>query len=157
MCWPVNCPVQGRNFEEVSAEVFLPPGNHQITVNTKLPPRGPATKKKKKPNYTKLPDDATKIIARESLINAPQIPIDKSIQPPLLGFINKWNATEKGVQRAYEWLRLHGPNGDPRELLRFVRYVNERSEPLDDLKKKITKSWKISPEDFDQKYRNWKP
>ena len=148
-------PVAGHDFEETSLQVFLTPGNHQITVNSKVLPRVKKKASSRKKVYQKLPENAAELVREGSLAHAATIPVDDSIRPPLLGTIHEWNKTEYAVQRAYEWLRLHGPDGDPKELDRFVRYVKDRSRPFVELLPRLTRQWGIDREEFERRYQKW--
>lgn len=144
--------VEGRSLTETSAYFFATPGSHQITFNVKVPPRSLKKKKPENEGYTVLPENAGEIVGKESLKRAPELDLPEQATAETRGMVLEWNRAEKGVQRAYEWLRLLGENGDPNEHERFKRYVSERSEALTELKPKIAEALSETVVEFEERY-----
>ncbi|MDF1816557.1 MAG: DUF1592 domain-containing protein [Verrucomicrobiales bacterium] len=145
----------GRDMAEVVLPVFLNPGSHQMAWNFKDYPKPKENRNKgKKPEYQPLPADASKIVTRESTAQAPKFVLTEEEEkiPNLKAAVKSWNKTESNVQRPYEWLRLHGPEGNPSELTRFHAYVIDRSKPLPANAKRIASLLGITPEDFYTRY-----
>lgn len=147
--------VDGRELQEDSATFFMTPGSHQVTLNVKLPPRELKKKGKDKesdPQYTVLPENANEIIGKESVKRSPELEMPEEPSGELRKLVLDWNRNEKGVQRAYEWLRLLGENGDPNQHARFKGYVAERLVPLEELKPKLAKEMGVSVKQFEKQY-----
>ncbi|NNE93543.1 MAG: DUF1587 domain-containing protein, partial [Verrucomicrobiales bacterium] len=147
--------IGGRNPEVQEIVAFLPKGSHQMAWNINLPPqaqRKPGGKAKtERKKYTELPKNANDIVSEESAKNAPKIPRTNQENPALKKLLDSWDRTQVGVQRPFEWLRLHGKNGNPSELQRFHGYVTERSKPLAKIEREIAAQLGIEPEDLRRK------
>ena len=138
------------NFEIVT---FVPKGTHQMAWNIKaFNRRGPQTRLKNPAAYPQPPEDAPQIITAQSKIRAPKFPRKGDEVAPLLGLINQYDAAQSGVQRAYEWLRIHGPDGDPRQLERFRNYVLDRMKSVDELRPKIAGLLGITEEELEKRF-----
>jgi len=148
-------PTRGRDFQIREEEVFLVPGIHQLALNTKLPPREKKKKGKAKaaPKYAPLPDDAPDLVTKNSATHKPFFPEDGFEDDVLRGKVRRYNSSQNNVQRAYEWLRLHGPDGDPREISRFKKYVDDRMVPVNEAGDEVAKLMGISREEFDRRFR----
>ena len=148
---------RGRELAEVTLPVFLNPGSHQMAFNFKpFPKRIPSGAASKMGTYKPLSKDAGTIVTRESKIRAPKFVLAKkeSEIPGLAGLVARWNGTEVGIQRPYEWLRLHGKDGNTAELNRFKSYVVDRSKSQESQREKIAKALGISIEQFQKRYEN---
>ena len=125
--------------------VFVPAGTHQMTWNIEKPITEERLSKKKpkkkdRKNYTSLPDDAKTIVTERSIKNAPTYPRTGDELARIKPLIRSIDAASRSVQRPIEWLRLLGPNGDPRDILRFKSYVVERTVNLNKAKRQLGKA-----------------
>ncbi|NNE90817.1 MAG: DUF1592 domain-containing protein, partial [Verrucomicrobiales bacterium] len=149
----VEIPGRAPEIREIVA--FLPKGSHQMAWNINLPPqaqRKPGGKgKTERKKYTELPKNANDIVSEESAKNAPKIPRTNQENSALKKLMDSWDRTQIGVQRPFEWLRLHGKNGNPSELQRFHGYVTERSKPLAKIEREIAVQIGIEPGDLRRK------
>ncbi|MCB1093538.1 MAG: DUF1595 domain-containing protein, partial [Verrucomicrobiae bacterium] len=145
--------VPGSDPGEFQIVTFLPGGSHQMAWNIKGFDRPQPTTKLKKPSaYPALPENASEIITSESTKRSPEWPRTGDEKAPLAGLLNQWDGRELNVQRAYEWLRLHGSNGDPRELERFRGYVFDRMKAVEEVKPKIAELLGLSLEEMEKRF-----
>ncbi len=146
--------VPDGRFGTFEIVTFLAKGSHQMAWNLKGANRSPNQPKLKKPEeYPQLPENANEIVGIESPKNAPRTPRTGDEKPPLLGFLNVYDSAQSGVQRPYEWIRLIGPDGDPRELERFRGFIVERMEAVNEARAKVIKQLGITGEEWDRRYR----
>ena len=146
-------PFAGRTFAVAGDEIFLLPGSHQLAVNTRLPPRERGDRAN--PVFRPLPKNASDLVGERAPKNAPRIPAGWAEEAELARLVARWNAIESSVQRPYEWIRLHGREGDWREIRRFKGYADERRALLDDLGDEIAAGLGMSRAAFDRRYREW--
>ena len=144
----------GTELKETVLPVFLNPGSYQMAWNFKSYPKAKPPKKSSR-NYKPLPADAGEIVNRKSKELAPRFQLDgEDLQnKELMAAVKRWDATEVGIQRPYEWLRLHGPKGNPAELSRFSGYVADRSKELISQEKKIAKLLGLSIDQLRGRYQ----
>lgn len=130
--------VPGGSPGDFEIVAFVPRGVHQMAWNIKnLPSPRDQDRLGKPETYSQPPENAAEIITTESRKRSPKVPRNGTEQPPLLGLLNQYDAAELGVQRAFEWLRLHGPEGDPGQLARFHGYVVDRRKSVDAIRPRI--------------------
>ncbi|NND96465.1 MAG: DUF1592 domain-containing protein [Pirellulaceae bacterium] len=159
--------VPGGDPDVYTTRVFVPAGTHQMTWNVQRPPvttKQLATKQEikrtdkatpnpdrpaKKIQYTQLPQDAGMIIGREALKRAPRCPPMPGASDKIKSLTKRVDQVSVAVQRPYEWLRLHGPNGDPSEIHRFRSYIIDRDKSLQEAKDVLARELKQSREEFD--------
>lgn len=138
------------DFEVIA---FLPKGGHQMAWNIKLPESSGSRQRLKKPEaYAPLPGDAAQVITEESKKRSPKVPRIGTEQGVLLNLMNRYDAAQLGVQRAYEWLRLYGPDGDPRQLERFHGYVVERTKSVEAIRSRLLAELREAGEIFDHRF-----
>lgn len=143
--------ISGREPEVAELDVFLPKGSHQMAWNINLEGLPKPAKKTPKKRYTVVPKNAGDIINRESKTQSPVFPASGDEPEVLRKKIQRWDANQSNVQRPYEWLRLHGENGDPSELKRFNAYVVDRSRVPNQLRTEISKALEMTEAEFDNK------
>ncbi|MDA7916013.1 DUF1592 domain-containing protein [Verrucomicrobia bacterium] len=120
-------------------QIFLPAGGHQMAWNIKSFPRKPNQKADKKKTFTVLSKDANEIIDRESTKNAPVIETPSDQTQETRSAYAQVNSASNGIQRPYEWLRLLGVNGSPKEIEKFIGFIEERTPSLDEALKNLAK------------------
>ncbi len=154
----VNDLVRGDVFvanpipEVVTIQAFAEKGAQQMAWNIQRPDyRKVAALQEERgdvPVFTVLPENASEIISAESQKNAPLWPVDPNADGKVSNLIRLVNRESYSVQRAYEWLRLHGANGDPDQILRFKGYVEDRLLPLEAAKENLAKELGLTMEEF---------
>jgi len=147
---------------------FVPRGTHQVAWNienpkvpkSKLPPGlaqvAPAKSSKK---YKKLPEDAAEIVEGKSAANAPKFPRDAGVQPErVVAAIDQFDRIYRSAQLSYEWLRLHGKDGDPAQLKLYIdraRGLSRRTNStLSSLAKALKEDRKKTKERFERANRD---
>ncbi len=146
--------VRGKGFSVVEQDIYLVPGIHQVAINTKVPPKKRLVKgaKKVEPKYAPLPDDAPDLVTKRSELNRPFFPTEGVEDEALLAILKRYNANQNNVQRAYEWLRLHGPEGKTREISRFKKYVRDRTVPAERYANQAAELMGIKRVEFDKRF-----
>ncbi len=149
--------------EVIVLRTFAEKGYQQIAWNIQKP-GGTALAKgvksaasPKKANYTVLPEDANAIVTRESGQEAPGWPITPDLSQEVRAAAQRANSSAGSVQRPYEWLNLHGENGNPHEIIRFRGYIAERSIPLHKHQQELARLLGLSREQFEQQWREQNP
>ena len=165
---------------EYSLTTFVPRGSHQMAWNIQIPspeqiqqalktlkqqgssnntaadePATPVTPQQEadKPReYTKIPNNAGSIVNVESQKNYPRYPAKGDEPKNTVAFIKTVDQTALGLQRPYEWLRLHGPDGEPSQLDRFTGYIEDRVRAYDKAKDTLAAALNETREQFDQRY-----
>lgn len=163
-----SIPFRGRDFAVSEQEVFLQPGDHQLAVNTRPLPRQKRDRKKKakkEPEHPPLPDNAIEIVRVKAIENAPSFALEpakktgaksddqRQERKKLEGLVAQWNRNQVNVQRPYEWLRLHGEDGDPREHRNFVRLMQGRAKGLEPLTEELVAALGMDRAAFERAFR----
>ncbi len=145
--------VPRQELEEFKLVVFLEAGSRQMAWNIQRPVFGSfgGVTLKDPADYPPLPENASEIIGRDSLRFGPQYPVKGDGDKDLSAAIRDVNRHLMNVQRAIEWLNLHGPEGDPREIERFRRYVKERTVDLDIEKDELAALLKVTRKEIDDR------
>ncbi|NQV28940.1 MAG: DUF1592 domain-containing protein [Rhodopirellula sp.] len=112
------------------------------------------TETAKRREYTKLPANANSIINVESARNHPRYPAKGDEPPEIVALIKTVDGAALDLQRPFEWLRLHGPNGEPSQLDRFTGYIEERVQTYDKAKLALAAALQITDEEFNKRYGN---
>ena len=169
---------------EYTLTAFVEKGSHQVAWNIQIPtadqlavaleeiqqrpgatssierePTEPVSPQKEtaseKPReYTKLPKNANTIINVESTKNHPRYPAKGDESKEIAALIRKLDSAALGLQRPYEWLRLHGVDGEPSQLDRFTGYIEDRIKTYDQAKTELATALNISKEEFNRQYGN---
>ena len=149
--------IAGREPQVAEIDVFLAKGSHQMAWNINLEGLPKPAKQAPEKKHTVVPKNAGEIINRESKTQSPVFPVKGNEPEELLKKIQRWDANQSNVQRPYEWLRLHGENGDPAELRRFNSYIIDRSRVPNELRTEISKELGITEAEFDKRVRATNP
>jgi hypothetical protein len=146
----------GRTMSEASTMGFVSPGTHQITMNVKLPPRE-LKKPGKKPKYTTPPENAPELVTSGAAVNSPEYRLLGDESEVAKAKVALFNRNHRNVQRAYEWLRLHGEKGNPREHERFKKYAADRLKPIGQMRLDAAEALGITPGEFDKRFAEMNP
>ncbi|MCB1237562.1 MAG: DUF1592 domain-containing protein [Verrucomicrobiae bacterium] len=139
-----------REYEFIS---FVARGSHQMAWNIKgFNRRQPATTLKKPSAYPQPPENAPQIITDESVKRSPTYPRPAKLEGNAESLLNMFDGRHRNVQRAYEWLRLVGPEGDPRELERFRNYVSDRLATVEEIAPKLAEALGIPVETLEKNF-----
>jgi len=160
----INDVVRGDFFvsspdpEVVTIQAFAEAGSQQVAFNIQRPDYRKVDELReeqlnKVTDYTVLPENASEIISTESQKHAPLWPLDPEVEGDLRKAIIMVNRDSYTVQRAYEWLRLHGANGEPSQVLRFRSYVEDRDKDLQAAKGKLAEALGLSIKEFEAQWR----
>jgi len=142
-----------RAMREHEIVTFLGKGSHQLAWNLKGFNRPRARQRlKQREAYPQLPANANEIITAESAKRHPKFPRDGNLSEEALGLIGRFDGRQNNVQRAYEWLRLHGPKGDPRQLERFRGYVEDRMNAVAEIEPKLAEALGLSRKEFEKRF-----
>jgi len=151
--------VSSKQLTENKLVTFVEAGARQMAWNIQKPVfrKGDASRTRGSEVDKELPEDASRIITRESKMHAPAwVPEDSdpAFSDPKQGegLVARVNANAVNVQRAWEWLHLHGANGNARELKRFLKYIDDRSVRLDEAKDALAAALGMSREAFDVEF-----
>jgi len=137
---------EGINPQPNSMVVFLRAGQPQIGFNSRN--RVP---------QASLPRDANEVFYERAVENALQV-------PPLPEDATEAMRNGRAIlkkkliawQEAYEWLRGHGVDGDPREIDRFRRYTRERFVGTDKVRVWYgTEVLGLGPEEWDAQWQDF--
>ncbi|MBI1311736.1 DUF1592 domain-containing protein [bacterium] len=142
--------------DEFALTTFVTAGSHQMAWNIQVPPtaRQPARQKKRPPqkSFRPLPNNAGAIVNQMAPKNAPRYPATGGESPEIRKLIQAVDSAAHSLQRPFEWLRLLKDDGDPREIVRFKGYIEERTVPLNENKTKLAEALGETREQFDARY-----
>jgi len=158
--------VLSKTPQTLSQTFFVEAGSRQMTWNIENP--SPATLARfrkalgeelagpppptKPVKFKPLPKSANATVTREARKTAPLYKVHGKEPESAKKLIAALDSTAYGLQRPYEWLRLLGTTGDPREILRFKGYVAERTGGVVARKKALAAALGESLDDFNQRY-----
>jgi hypothetical protein len=112
------------------------------------------TETEKPREYTKLPGNVNTIINVESEKNHPRYPAKGDEPKEVTSLIKRLDGAALSLQRPYEWLRLHGTNGEPSQLDRFTGYIEDRVGAYNKAKTELAAALSITEEEFNKRYGN---
>lgn len=155
VAWNIQVPTAAQ-LAVALAENQQRPESASSTENDPAEPVSPQreTASEKPREYTKLPKNANTIINVESAKNHPRYPAKGDEPKEIAALIRKLDAAALGLQRPYEWLRLHGVNGEPSQLDRFTGYIEDRIKTYDQAKTELATALNFSEEEFNKNYGN---
>ena len=152
--------VASKALKENKLVTFVEAGARQMAWNIQKPVfrKGDSSQSRSGSDTEKnVPDDAPQIITRESKIHAPQW-VMADTDPKFAdakqgeGALARVNANAVNVQRAWEWLHLHGPQGNVGELKRFLKYVDDRSVRYETAKDELSTALGKERKAFDAEF-----
>jgi hypothetical protein len=154
-----DLPVSSKELTENKLVAFVEAGARQMAWNIQKPVfrEGDSSRSRSTDAGAELPEDAPQIITRESRKHAPQWVVAET-DPKFVdakageGALARVNANAVNVQRAWEWLQLHGPEGNERELKRFLKYVDDRSVRYEAAKDELAKALGMDRKAFDGEF-----
>ena len=115
--------------------------------------RWPFVQRLKKPEaYPQPPENANQIITAESVKRHPKFPRKGDEPEAAVTLLKMFDGRQNNVQRAYEWLRLYGANGDPRQLERFHGYVQDRMKTVEEIQPKLIEALGVSEAEFEKRF-----
>ena len=154
-----DLPVPSKELKENKLVTFVQAGARQMAWNIQKPVfrEGDASRSRAVGSAEDLPPDANQIVTRESNRNAPKwvaAELDPEFADPKAGaeIVSRVNANAVNVQRPWEWLHLHGPEGDVRELKRFLQYIDERGVRFEKSKDELAAALGMQRKAFDEEY-----
>ena len=151
--------VASKQLTENTLVAFVEAGTRPMAWNIQKPVfrKGDASRTRGSGGDKPLPEDASQIITRESNLQAPRwTPADSD--PAFTdadrgaALVARVNANAVNVQRAWEWLHLHGADGDARELKRFLKYIDDRSVRLNEAKGQLAAALGMERKAFDVEF-----
>ncbi|PHS01802.1 MAG: hypothetical protein COA78_22225 [Blastopirellula sp.] len=157
----------GVNTEpsEVIFNAYITAGTRQIVwniegSNAKLAPKltkdmiEPSAKTEKQSKKSSA--SYGKLVNENSPKNKPQLTIENSSKA-IQSQINKINSSWNSMQRPYEWIKAHTPQGNRSELIRFTSYIKDRVKPYNEAKLELAKLLETTPEAIHEMLREQNP
>ncbi len=151
--------VPSKQLTENKLVAFVEAGSRQMAWNIQKPVfrKGDASRTRGSEVDKELPEDASQIITRESKQHAPAwspVDSDAKFADVKVGesLVSRVNANAINVQRAWEWLHLHGADGNARELERFLKYIDDRSVRLNEAKDALAAALSMKRAAFDLEF-----
>ena len=158
--------VRGEDPTLTTITCFVPKGSHQVAWNIERPKLPPAPKTEPEPEparqqtpqpnveYTKLPRNAGKRVRESAAKNAPRFELlAGESSNELASRVKALNRALNSLQRPYEWLRLHGPNGDPAELRRFHSSIVDRRKTVDQAFDRLAKAMRTPRPQLEKRFK----
>jgi hypothetical protein len=144
---------------EYTITCFVKAGTYQMAWNLeKNPSQKTATRK---PGKLDDSDDSIKDVGLKAnnanvtklaMKNAPVHPPLKEETAAVKNLRLRLNQSAYALQRPYEWLRLHGPKGNKKEIARFKGYIADRTPPVTVAKTALAKALKLTLAEFNAQY-----
>lgn len=140
--------------DEFALTTFVTAGSHQMAWNIQIPPAAQRKPQKQQPQkeFRPLASNAGKVVNEMAPKNFPRYPATGDEAPEIRALIRAVDVAAHSLQRPYEWLRLLKDDGDPKEIVRFKGYIEERAIPLEENKTKLAEAFGETREQFDARY-----
>jgi hypothetical protein len=123
---------------------YVRAGAKQVMLNIKKgkrkKPAEESAESATKPNRKKW----GRLVNQRSVKSAPQLGPLPNESKEVKAARQRFSQASVSLQRPYEWLRLHGPDGDSEEILRFRGYIKERQVLFKKRKAEVAKAHGIS-------------
>jgi hypothetical protein len=142
MAWNIQKPARG-------APRGAPPG---VNEDTSIEEVDPADEKKQRKRQKRATKSLGSRVTVEAKKRAPRCPPFDDETPAIVRLRKRLDETAYSLQRPYEWLRLIGPDGKRKDLVRFQGYVRDRIPAVEKAKRALAEARGIKLATLEARY-----